>query len=59
MLSLVRLIPQEIDFAPLLAEAKRQLHQEADYEQEAALLNRFAGHLGDHPGFEVHRSCPS
>jgi predicted unusual protein kinase regulating ubiquinone biosynthesis (AarF/ABC1/UbiB family) len=58
MLSLVRLIPQEIDFAPLLAEAKRQLHQEADYEQEAALLNRFAGHLGDHPGFEVPRVLP-
>ncbi len=55
LLGLLRLIPREIDFAPLLAEAKRQLHQEADYEQEAALLGRFAGYLGDHPGFEVPR----
>ncbi|MFZ0788119.1 MAG: AarF/ABC1/UbiB kinase family protein [Chromatiaceae bacterium] len=58
LLSLVRLIPQEIDFDPMLAEAKRQLHQEADYEQEAALLNRFAAHLGDHAGFEVPRVLP-
>ena len=58
LLGLFRLVPQEVDFEPLLAEAKRQLHQEADYEQEAALLIRFAGHLGDHPGFEVPRVLP-
>jgi predicted unusual protein kinase regulating ubiquinone biosynthesis (AarF/ABC1/UbiB family) len=58
ILRLVRLIPQEIDFAPLLSEAKRQLHQEADYEREAALLTRFAGHLGDHPSFEIPRVLP-
>jgi predicted unusual protein kinase regulating ubiquinone biosynthesis (AarF/ABC1/UbiB family) len=58
LLNLFRLIPQEIDFGPMLSEAKRQLHREADYEQEAALLARYAGHLGVHPTFEVPRVLP-
>jgi len=58
LLNLFRLVPQEIDLQPLLTEAKRQLHQEADYLREAALLSRFAGHLGDDPQFEVPRVLP-
>ena len=53
LLNLFRLIPADIDVGPLLAEAKRQLHQEADYQQEAALLGRFADQLAGDPGFEV------
>ncbi|MEO0500939.1 MAG: AarF/ABC1/UbiB kinase family protein, partial [Pseudomonadota bacterium] len=36
------LLPRELDMAPLLAEAKRQLHQEADYRREAREMARFA-----------------
>ena len=39
------LLPKALDLAPLLAEAKRQLHEEADYPREAACLQRFAALL--------------
>lgn len=39
------LLPKALDLAPLLDEAKRQLHEEADYRREAANLQRFAGLL--------------
>jgi predicted unusual protein kinase regulating ubiquinone biosynthesis (AarF/ABC1/UbiB family) len=51
LLSLVRAVPGDADLAPLLAEGKRQLHGEADYLQEARLLEDYRGHLGDHPLF--------
>ncbi|MBO6525712.1 AarF/ABC1/UbiB kinase family protein [Erythrobacter sp.] len=35
-------LPRELDLAPLLEEAKRQLHEEADYEREAAQMTRYA-----------------
>ena len=41
------LLPKELDLAPLLAEAKRQLHEEADYEREAAQMARYAALLED------------
>lgn len=34
-------IPKGIDYQPLLDEAKRQLHQEADYLREAAYMRRY------------------
>lgn len=40
------LLPRALDLAPLLEEAKRQLHEEADYLREAGNLQRFAGLLG-------------
>ena len=40
-LRLPGLTPAGMDLKPLLAEAKRQLHDEADYETEAAHLTRF------------------
>jgi predicted unusual protein kinase regulating ubiquinone biosynthesis (AarF/ABC1/UbiB family) len=43
------LVPAGIDYAPLLAEAKRQLHEEADYEREAACLAEFGALLADEP----------
>ena len=41
LMKLSGLVPDTIDLAPMLAEAKRQLHQEADYAQEAQYLERF------------------
>ncbi|MGP6087373.1 ABC1 kinase family protein [Antarctobacter jejuensis] len=49
------LIPRGIDIAPLLEEARKQLHEEADYRREAAELDRFAGLLRDSPGFALPR----
>ncbi|TKD51946.1 ABC1 kinase family protein [Sphingomonas baiyangensis] len=51
------LVPRELDVAPLLAEAKRQLHEEADYVREGEQLRRFGQLLADDrryvvPGFE-------
>ncbi len=43
------LVPAGIDYAPLLAEAKRQLHEEADYQREAACLAEFGALLADDP----------
>ena len=41
LLRLSGLIPRALDLAPLLAEAQRQLHEEADYQREGAYLRRF------------------
>lgn len=53
LLRLSGLLPREIDIAPLLSEAKRQLHEEADYLREAAQMGRYADLLGDNPHFIV------
>lgn len=47
------LVPRGIDLAPMLAEAKRQLHEEADYEREGRCLARFGELLSDNPAFRV------
>jgi predicted unusual protein kinase regulating ubiquinone biosynthesis (AarF/ABC1/UbiB family) len=47
------LLPRQIDLAPLLAEAKQQLHEEADYRREGAQMTRFADLLADAPDFVV------
>jgi predicted unusual protein kinase regulating ubiquinone biosynthesis (AarF/ABC1/UbiB family) len=47
------LLPKELDLTGLLGEAKRQLHEEADYRREAAQLTRFGALLADAPGFVV------
>jgi predicted unusual protein kinase regulating ubiquinone biosynthesis (AarF/ABC1/UbiB family) len=41
------------DITPMLEEAKRQLHEEADYEREGRYLSRFAALLADDPAFVV------
>ena len=41
------LLPRSLDVAPLLEEAKRQLHEEADYRREAENLRRFGSLLAD------------
>lgn len=45
------LLPKALDLAPLLAEAKRQLHEEADYRREAESLGRFGALLAGEPDF--------
>ena len=47
LLRLSGLIPDTLDIAPLLQEAKRQLHHEADYRREADYMSQFAELLGD------------
>jgi predicted unusual protein kinase regulating ubiquinone biosynthesis (AarF/ABC1/UbiB family) len=39
------MLPEELDLAPLLAEARKQLHEEADYAREGAYMARFAALL--------------
>lgn len=53
LLSLLRLVPNPEDLSPLLEEAKRQLHEEADYLAEAQRLMNYEDYLGDHPRFFV------
>lgn len=53
LLRLSGLLPGELDIAPLLAEAKRQLADEADYVREGAQMTRFAALLADTPEFVV------
>ncbi len=53
LLRMTGMMPKEIDIAPLLAEAKRQLYEEADYVREGAQMQRFAALLADDPGFVV------
>ena len=53
LLRISRLVPEELDLEPLLQEAKRQLHEEADYLREARHLQQFAMLLEDAPEFVV------
>lgn len=53
LLRMTGMTPKEIDIAPLLAEAKRQLHEEADYVREGAQMQRYAALLADDPRFIV------
>ena len=47
------LVPAGMSIAPMLAEAKRQLHEEADYEREGRRLAQFGALLADRPEFRV------
>jgi len=53
VLRLSRLLPGDIDLSVLMAEAKRQLRQEADYRTEAAHLRRYARLLSGEQAFVV------
>ena len=58
LLRLSGLVPGNLDVSPLLSEAKRQLHEEADYRREADCIERFSQLLKDDPRFSlpaVHR----
>ncbi len=54
--SLLRLssaIPDDFNFTPLLDEAKRQLHAEADYRQEAAAIDQYSRLLAGDDRFDT------
>ena len=51
LLRLSSLLPTTLDIAPLLSEAKRQLHEEADYLREADQMRRYQSLLADNPAF--------
>ncbi len=53
LLKVSRLVPEGLDLHPLLQEAKRQLHEEADYLLEAGHLRKFAVALEESPEFLV------
>ncbi|MFN7389518.1 ABC1 kinase family protein [Brevundimonas sp.] len=53
LLKVSGVLPREIDLAPLLVEAKRQLHEEADYAREAEHLARFGALLAGDPDHVV------
>ncbi len=47
------LLPKSLDIEPLLADCKKQLHEEADYLREADCLERYAACLGGHPDYLI------
>ncbi|MEL6877851.1 MAG: AarF/ABC1/UbiB kinase family protein [Pseudomonadota bacterium] len=47
--------PPELEIEALLAEAKKQLHEEADYHREGAQMEMYREQLADTPGFIVPR----
>ena len=59
LLRLPGLVPRGMDLAPLLAEAKRQLHAEADYLAEAQHLSRFGDVLGGSEMFVLPQLHPA
>lgn len=53
LIRLSGMLPRHMDMAPLMAEARRQLHEEADYGREAHYLTRFGTVLADDGRFAV------
>jgi len=58
LIGLSGLMPPGVELAPFLAEAKRQLHDEADYTREAAELTRFADFFDGDPTVTMPRPVP-
>lgn len=53
LMRLINLLPVELDIAGIVKEAKRQLHQEADYVVEAEYLGDYRKLVEDEPRFVV------
>ncbi|MBT8039004.1 MAG: AarF/ABC1/UbiB kinase family protein [Xanthomonadales bacterium] len=53
MLRLLNILPVDLDVDEIVDEAKRQLRQEADYEQEARFLRDYRGRVRDNPVLRV------
>jgi predicted unusual protein kinase regulating ubiquinone biosynthesis (AarF/ABC1/UbiB family) len=53
LLRLSGLLPKGLDIAPLLKDAKRQLHDEADYLREGGYLQRYGELLAQAPEYLV------
>lgn len=55
---ITNLLPKHMDISNLLKDAKAQLHEEADYQQEATYLQTFRDTLADHPQYIVPKYYP-
>ncbi|MDC8829219.1 AarF/UbiB family protein [Alteromonas gilva] len=53
IIKLSGMLPAALDIKPLLAEAKQQLHDEADYRREGRMMSRYGAALGDYPALVV------
>ncbi len=53
LLRISSMVPDHLDLAPMLAAAKAQLHEEADYLREGAQMQRYAKLLADDDRFIV------
>ena len=53
LLRISNLLPATLDISPLLAEAKKQLREEADYVREATQMQLYKKLLADDPNFLV------
>ena len=58
LLNIVGLIPKSVDYKSLLEEAKKQLHDEADYAREADYATRYYHALKEHAHFVVPKIHP-
>ncbi|MCY9875689.1 AarF/ABC1/UbiB kinase family protein [Vibrio natriegens] len=58
LLKVVGLIPESVDYKGLLEEAKKQLHDEANYLREAQFAIRYYEALKAHPHFVVPKIHP-
>lgn len=58
LLRLSSLLPAGLDIAPLLAEAKLQLREEADYVREAEQMRRYGALLAGNAAFVVPAPIP-
>lgn len=58
LLRVSNLLPKHMEIDGLLADAKRQLHEEADYHQEASYLSQFHRALSEHEHFAVPGHYP-
>ncbi len=58
LLRMTGLLPAKLDIKPLLDEGRAKLHQEADYEREAAYLKRFGKLLTGDKNFQVPKFYP-
>ena len=53
LLRMSGLLPDGLNINPLLAEAKRQLHEEADYVRESGQMRHYQSLIGDDPAFLI------
>lgn len=58
LLRISNLLPSTLDIAPLLTEAKRQLHEEADYVREAEQMLRYRQLLSGEDAFLIPAPYP-
>jgi len=58
LLKLSNLLPKHMDISELLVDAKKQLHEEADYLREAEYLASFHDTLKDQPAFKIPKPYP-